>query len=177
MVCSAVVLGCTLTRCDRVEIPVPTALSPTHHHTHTHTHTHTLPTPPHRAQTPLAVYFRHSTSSARRQNHKPSMSPPLFTLPQKPFPWFPSVSDMLLEWDTLRNIPLCNGTFSYVHPPGLARRLLSSFPLFLSRSFFVCFFFLSFNTFLLVGWLPETMNQGDSHSGGTSRLTFAAVTV
>lgn len=172
VVCSAAVLGCTLTRCDRVEIPVQTAFSPTHNHTHTNTHPllpPSSPAPTHRAHIPLAVYFRHSTSSARRQNPKPSMfSLPLhFTSSQKSFPrfrlltgsitWGPSMHQWHgFKWDMLCNVPLCNATFSYVHPP-----------CFLPDKFFPPTFVLSFFQYLPAGWLaPWTMNQGDSHSRG-----------
>ena len=76
VVCSAVVLGCLLTRCDRVEIPVPTALSPTHNHlTHPPTHSSPSPTLWSRAYIPLAVSCHRRASSAWKQNRKPDEWP------------------------------------------------------------------------------------------------------
>ncbi len=139
------------------------------------------PTLPHHAHTLLAVYFRHSTSSARRQNHKPSMfSLPLhFTSPKKSFPLFPCLPAALhgvlvcitewhgFKWDILCNVPLCNATFSYVHPPSLARRVLSLY--------FAFSLLLSISSCWLVGFLNDEPRWQPQK--GTSHLTFAAVTV
>lgn len=73
MVCSAVVLGCTLTRCDRVEIPEPTMLSPTHNRLPNATPPPSPPPSPtllNRAHIPLAVSFCRSASSAWKQPHR-----------------------------------------------------------------------------------------------------------
>ncbi|CAB1434187.1 unnamed protein product [Pleuronectes platessa] len=86
----------------------------------------TPPRPRHRAPSPLAVYFRHSTSSARRQNRKPSAFPlPPFISPHPETPTPPSLPlYALLTWGPsvhhpLRRVPLLAQSFFQYPPAGL----------------------------------------------------------